>query len=150
MWKCTLSRSAESTRCTAPTAPVRASLTLERPNSFFARHLSERPSSVMTAARMSAQRASDPRWMEQMGAELCPRLRSTEFPDIRALLEDEESQFDMDLASASTGGVPLHLTTTFIDPERLPHRHIPENRVLPALLHGDTWTLLPSKLYLDG
>ena len=95
-------------------------------------------------------RASDPRWMEQMGAELCPRLRSTEFPDIRALLEDEESQFDMDLASASTGGVPLHLTTTFIDPERLPHRHIPENRVLPALLHGDTWTLLPSKLYLDG
>ena len=26
MWKCTLSRSAESTRCTAPTAPVRASL----------------------------------------------------------------------------------------------------------------------------
>lgn len=95
-------------------------------------------------------RASDPNWIERIGAEFCPRLRSSEFPDIRALLEDEESQIDMDLASSSTGGVPLHLMTAYIDPERLPNRHIPESRVLPALLHGETWTLLPSKLYLDG
>lgn len=94
-------------------------------------------------------RASDPRWMERLGSEICPRLRSSEFPNIRALLDDEESTFELDLPPSSTGGVPIHLMSTYIDPERLPHGYISETRVLPALLHGQQWTLLPSKLYLD-
>jgi len=39
MWKCTLSRSAESTRCTQTTAPVSAGLAVDNPSSFFARQL---------------------------------------------------------------------------------------------------------------
>ena len=38
MWKCTFMRSAESTRCTAATAPVSASLTVDNPSSFLVRH----------------------------------------------------------------------------------------------------------------
>lgn len=93
------------------------------------------------------ERASDETWLQQIGSELSPRLRGADFPQAAALLANEDSTIDLQLPPSATGGIPFKLWTTHIDPEMLPGTAIPESRVLPALLHGDRWSLLPPKLY---
>jgi hypothetical protein len=95
----------------------------------------------------TAPEAADAAWMERMGGEIAGRLHNNEFPEAAAYLAAEDSTFSLDLPAASTQGVPFKLWTTYVDPERLPEGFIPESRVLPALLHGGEWTLLPRKLY---
>lgn len=93
------------------------------------------------------ERAADESWMQQVSSELAPRLRGADFPQAAALLADENSNIDLELPSASTGGIPFRLWTTYVDPDKLPGRCVPETRILPALLHGKQWSLLPPKLY---
>lgn len=92
-------------------------------------------------------RANDPKWVEQVFSGLAERLYTPEFAHAQALLADEDSSIDIVLTAQETKLGQFYLKTQYIDPDLLPGRAIPENRVLPALLHGESWSLLPPKLY---
>ncbi len=92
-------------------------------------------------------RASDPAWVQQVFPELAERLHTPEFAHAQALLDDPDSTIDIVLTAHETRIAQFHVKSQFIDPDLLPDRHIPGNRVLPALMHGEEWSLLPPKLY---
>lgn len=96
----------------------------------------------------SDPRSADPEWMKRLGEAIRPRLYSSEFAQAAALLADPNSDIDLELPTSATDGIPLRLFSRAVDPDRLPRRAIPESRVLPALHHGNEWSLLPFKLYM--
>jgi hypothetical protein len=89
----------------------------------------------------------NPRWMARAGDEIWARIRSGHMPNVAPLLEDEHAFFDLMLPREQTGGVAFRMWVEPVSARHLPGFCVPENRVLPALKHGGTWSLIPAALY---
>lgn len=89
----------------------------------------------------------DPTWMARVGDEMWARVRSGTMPNVQALLEDEHSFFDLTLPKEQTAGRMFRMWVEPISARYLPNHCVPESRVLPALMHGDSWSLIPTSLY---
>lgn len=66
---------------------------------------------------------------------------------IGAYLVAEESSFDVQIPVEFTDGVPVRIFDTYIDPENLPGRAIPESGILPAMEVCNELCIIPPALY---
>lgn len=89
----------------------------------------------------------DPLWMARTGDEMWARVRSGSMPNVQALLQDEHSFFDFVLPKEQTAGKMFRIWVEPVGARYLPGHCVPESRVLPALKHGDSWSLIPTSLY---
>lgn len=93
----------------------------------------------------------DGEWLRQV-ADRCAALRERRTGDRREdglgfLLNEEESNFNIEVPPTLTGGVTAKILTTFIDPNTLPGRAIPQHRILAGLAAEKELILLPKTYY---
>lgn len=96
-------------------------------------------------------RSRDGEWLRQV-ADRCAALRERRTGDRREdglgfLLNEEESNFDIEVPPTLTGGVTVKIFTTFVDPDNLPGRAIPPHRILAGLAREKELVLLPKDYY---
>ncbi len=118
-----------------------------RANSFLY-SLKDTRQGYLVSVLIDDKRAMDHDWVKDKLELIKHRLYDNSFPEVTQLLQQEEDFFDVELPRSLADDTKMLLHRKWVRREELPNGCIPESNVLPALKHGEMFSLIPPSWYL--